>query len=206
MIIDDIRYRKNSADILAGGEEYKKLPLAEVVRFGIKKGAEIDERYFSEFLRECDRTAAKEYLFGLLARGPRTEQEARIKLYQKGFRKESVLNAIELAKQYKYISDEAFADFYIQTNKQAKGAYRIKAELKQKGVPAEIIEEAAEGIKETEKDAAAALLPNGSRKQRHLGQKNREKLIRHLASRGFSYDIIKQVLSDLGSDTEDFID
>lgn len=201
MKIESVKYYKNSATIVADGQEYPKLPLSEIIRFGIKQDTIIEDTYFKEFLTQCDRTAAKDYLFGLLSRGAKTEKEARIKLYQKGFRKDSVANALQLAKQYKYISDDIYADSFIQTNKHSKGAYRLKYELKQKGVPDDIIQEATLDI--DEKEAAhnvGAKLASG---KDLTDTKVRERLIRQLASRGFSYDTIKTVLSTLGAATDE---
>ena len=204
MKIEAIKHHKNSADIKADGVEYKKLPLAEIVRFGMKAGAELDDAFFQEFLKACDKTAAKEYLLGLLSRGSKTEKEARNKLYQKGFRKESIKMAIEFAKQYKYIEDRQYANAYVQTNKQGKGTFRIKAELKQKGVSDEIIAEATEELQETEKESALAVGARYARGKDLNDRKVKEKLMRHLASRGFAYDVMREVLAKLGANTEDF--
>lgn len=204
MKIDALKFHKNNADVSAGGVEYKKLPLSEVARYNIKADTEMDDARFAEFLAESDKTAAKNYLFAMLSRGQKTEKEARIRLYQKGFRKESVASAIELAKQYKYICDGSFAESYVEQNRAGKGAYRIKSELKQKGVPDEVAEDATEGLAESEVSAArriAARLAAG----KDLGdQKNKEKIMRHLVMRGFSYETIKDALASLGADTSDF--
>lgn len=204
MKIDALKFHKNNADVSADGVEYKKLPLSEVARYNIKADTEMADARFAEFLADSDKTAAKNYLFGMLSRGQKTEKEARIRLYQKGFRKESVVGAIELAKQYKYICDGSFAENYVEQNREGKGAYRIKSELKQKGVPDEIAEDATEGLAESEVSAAMGIAARLAAGKDMRDQKNKEKVMRQLAMRGFSYETIKDALASLGTDTSDF--
>lgn len=204
MKIEEIKYHKSTADITAGGAVYEKLPLSEVVRYAVAKDTEMDDGRFEEFLASCDRTAAKDYLFAMVARGAKTEKEARIRLYQKGFRHESVTNALALAKQYGYISDSAYAETYVEINKASKGGYRIRSELKLKGVPDELIAEATAGIGEIEKESAARVAVRLSSGKDLSDKKTRERLFRQLASRGFSYDAVKEAIAALGADTADF--
>jgi len=204
MKIEGLKFHKNTADITVGGVVYEKLPLSEVVRYAISKDAEMEEEKFQEFLASCDRTAATDYLFAMLSRGAKTEKEARIRLYQKGYRPQSVNNALELAKQYGYISDRVFAESFVEINKLSKGNYRICAELRQKGVPGDVIEEATENVKEGEKSAAARVAEKLASGKDLSDQKVRERLYRQLAMRGFAYDSIKEAIASLGVQIADF--
>jgi SOS response regulatory protein OraA/RecX len=204
MKIEEVRFHKNTADVTAGGVVYEKLPLSEVIYYAVDKDKEMEEEEFQQFLVSCDRTAAKDYLFAMLSRGAKTEMEARIRLCQKGYRYESITNALALAKQYGYISDSAFAETYVEINKASKGGYRIRSELKCRGVPDEIISQATAGIKETEKDSAARMAQKLAAGKDLADRKTKERLFRQLASRGFSYDAIKKAISELGADVADF--
>ena len=143
--------------VTADGEEYRGITADAVAECKIKCG-EIAEKDFDNFVAVNDYYRAKQYLFDMLARKPRTLKEAERKLREKKFMSESIRKSVALATEYGYISDERFAEDYVETGSRTKGAYRLKAELRKKGVSAEHIERAlAELTKEDEDECALRL-------------------------------------------------
>lgn len=101
-----------------------------------------------------------------------------------------------------YLSDERFAGTRARVRSAKFGNARIAYELKMQGVSAEHIAQALLPLKETEFERAQALW------RRRFGSapadfKERAKQIRYLSNRGFSMDIIRQIIERAGVDLED---
>ena len=104
------------------------------------------------------------------------------------------LNAVldELEKR-NWLSDARAATLFVDTKRGRFGTHRIAHELRQKGIPENLISEAMPQLKETELDAAREVW------QRKFGvqpqdAKEKAKQVRFLQSRGFSMEMIFKVL------------
>lgn len=200
VIIEKIKVNRNSADITVNGEIYKKANLEAVAKFKLKEG-EISSEEYMEFYKESDKLNAKKYVFDVLARAPKTEKQCREKLYQKGYLKESVDYAIDTAKAYGYISDENFAKYYVDTRASAIGNYRLKNELKIKGVSEDIIGETL-AEREDETECAISVARKFIKGKDLSDEKTYERLMRRLAMRGFNYDDIKTAISKIKEESD----
>ena len=95
-------------------------------------------------------------------------------------------------KQKKYIDDERFARFWVENRNQRKGISirKLKAELSQKGVSANIQEGIfAENLRSDDNEIKK-IIEKKSRK--YLDE---QKLISYLVRQGFSFDEIKKALN-----------
>lgn len=185
--IEDIIYRKTSADIVADGETYKKVSLEALLKWRISKGA-IDRADFDKFLQENEMLTAKESLFNTLARSSyKSEFEYRQRLRKKQFSDISIDYAIGIAKEYGYIDDLFFAKKFIEYNKTKMGEFKIRYELSQKRVAQSVIDEAIaeSGLDETE--TCSNILEKYLNKK-PLNFKTKQKAYRFLLYKGFSYD------------------
>jgi regulatory protein len=92
-----------------------------------------------------------------------------------------------------YVNDEKFTRYWVENRSLAKGASRRKltAELRSKGVEQTLIENALAG---TERDERAELQKVIAKKRGRYA--DTQKFMAYLAGQGFSYDDIKQALSD----------
>ncbi len=142
------------------------------------------------------------YAYKLLSYRPRSQQELSQRLEKKGFPPEVVKDIIEYLKEKGYLNDEAFAWFWINSRLSAKptGARRLRVELIKKGIENSIIEQVLSQFKEhyNETDLAheAGLRRlNVLQKDERLNkEKIRNRLSGYLARRGFSYEIVREVL------------
>ena len=102
---------------------------------------------------------------------------------------QSLLNELESRKQ---LSDERFAEQRAHVMARKYGAARIRQDLKSKGVAEEISQEASSAFDDLER--AKAIL---ARKYREPATTREEqaKRARFLQGRGFSYDIIRRLIS-----------
>jgi regulatory protein len=101
---------------------------------------------------------------------------------------------IKELQQRGWLSDERYTEQLIHARKSKFGSLRVAHELKEHGVADALIEEALEKLKDSELANARSVW------QKKFGElpKHREswaKQARFLQGRGFSFDIIKQVLN-----------
>ncbi len=92
-----------------------------------------------------------------------------------------------------WLSERRFVDAVVQSRRRRFGAARVLHELKEKGVSEEGLANAREALAESEIEAARAVW------QKKFGQPpaslaERAKQTRFLAGRGFSADVIRNVL------------
>lgn len=134
---------------------------------------------------------------------PRSEKELRDYLKKNkvdDLTSEKIINSL---KNNKFLNDEEFAKWFKQqrTLIKPKATTVIKMELKQKGITEEIISEIFKD--ETESDLEKAKKLAEKRITRYLGlhdkRKVYEKMGRYLASKGFNYDVIKEVIDQVFS-------
>lgn len=200
-VIEEIKRNKSSITLVVDGEKIKGVNIEVAMLHGLRKG-EIGAEEYDAFIKDNDKANCKTYVMTMIARKARTEKEIRLKLKEKGFLRPSIEEAIRIAKKYGYISDEDYAKNFVETASSRKGGYRIRQELKAKGVSDEYIEQAVGLITSDDEEQTARTLAERYMRGKTLDDKTREKLFRYLCSRGFSYDIVKTVMRELGTEIE----
>ena len=137
---------------------------------------------------------------------PRTAAQVRTYLLNKGFDAGEIEETIRELKEYHYLDDLEFARQYLQYGfEKGRGLLRIKRELTEKGVSAEVIRSACDELEDEEElpdqrqmalDIAEQMIcgidPESLDNQEK--QKLQAKIGRRLASRGFSSDVVYSVI------------
>lgn len=92
-----------------------------------------------------------------------------------------------------YVDDEKFARYWIENRNQTKGSSlrKLVNELRVKGVGQAVIEQALEQTERADEDEIKKIIAKKAKKY-----PDQQKLIQYLARQGFSYDAIKQALSE----------
>ena len=202
--IKEIKRNKKSYTIVVGEETLKNVNVEVALSYGLKEG-EMDSLRFKEFLKENDRACAKAYTYNMIARKARTVKEVREKLYEKGYHKDAVEYAIKQVSSYGYLNDEDFAKNYVENAIRHKGSFRLRQELKLKGVSEEEINLALEDVEFDDQFSSALTLSKKYLKGKNLEEeKVREKLFRYLVQRGYGYDVIKKVMRTIGAEIEEY--
>lgn len=128
----------------------------------------------------------------------RSEKEIEDFLLKKDFNPTIIPKVIERLKDLKFLNDKEYARTFTRTRQEYKGKskYFIKYELKQKGVSENLIDEVSSESQDDIKTAKDFI----ARKKRVLTRLDKkefkEKIIRLLSSRGFSFDIITRALKE----------
>ena len=158
---------------------------------------EIQEmKYFSDIERAKSR--AFNYISGKL----KTKYEVRLKLKEKDFTEDIIDEVINILEKEEYLNDRLYCEVFIEDKKQLNGygKNKIKSLLIQKGVSKSVFEDFLEEFEyEEEFDNA---LKMGIKKLNLLSNeedifKKKQKLINYLAYRGFSFDVINDVLREI---------
>ena len=158
---------------------------------------EIQEmKYFSDIERAKSR--AINYISGKL----KTKYEVRLKLKEKDFTEDIIDEVIDILEKEEYLNDRLYCEVFIEDKKQLNGygKNKIKSLLIQKGISKSVFEDFLDEFEyEEEFDNA---LKMGIIKLNLLSNeedvfKKKQKLINYLAYRGFSFDVINDVLREI---------
>lgn len=142
---------------------------------------------------------AKSYAFRLLKIRPRSQKELLARLKQKNFSADVIDKLLEELKEDGKINDIDFARRWVSERiKKPLGASRLIFELKQKGIDKEIIESVINEAKREypENETIGALLKEKFAKflNKPIDDKVRRKIQAFLAYRGFSAELISEIL------------
>lgn len=143
---------------------------------------------------------AKEYALKLLGYRERSEQEIRRRMVRKKYGEKVIGKTIEFLKDQNLLNDRRFARIWTESYlRRNYGKWKVRADLSEKGVDSEIIEEV---LKESylKVDETQLALDLVQRKWPSLKKKN-EKSLRRLAGslqrRGFSFEVIAEVIRQI---------
>ena len=132
----------------------------------------------------------------LLARREHTPQELESKLSPHAGSSEDLKGLLAGLKQKNQLSEERFAEERARRLSRKYGAARIRQDLKAKGVSEELIERVSPA---DELERARAILERKYREPADT-REERAKRMRFLQGRGFSFDIIRSLLSSRDPD------
>ena len=141
--------------------------------------------------------------FKFLSYRPRSEKEVRDYLLRKKADDITLERIIQSLKENNFINDVDFTKWWIEqrTKFRPKAQRLIKLELLRKGIAKDLIEEILQDkTVETETDLDKAKKIAQKKLLRYKNdkpQKQYEKMVRFLASRGFNWDTIKEVVDQL---------
>ncbi len=174
-----------------------------VVKYRLGTGQYLSAEEQRELVEADQVVRAKGKALDYLAHKPRTETEVRRKLQQKDYAPSVVHAVIDQLMERGYLDDESYAFEYVQRRFSHKGygPVRLQAELKRRGIDRTLAEQAIEALFETEDQLAAARQKAEARWPRIAREddprKRRDKLYRYLRRRGFTYDVIRQVIDEM---------
>lgn len=149
----------------------------------------------------------RDYALKLLSFRPRSTQEIRGKLKQfsikRGIKQILVDKVINDLTILNLINDEEFAKWWIEQRRtfRPKGGIVLKIELKNKGIDKEIIDKIlslGEGEKNRERENALTVVGKKLPLYKNLPkEKIKVRLAGHLARRGFTWEVIYQVIDEV---------
>ncbi|TRZ49589.1 MAG: regulatory protein RecX [Dehalococcoidia bacterium] len=150
---------------------------------------------------------ARSYAYRLLNYRPRSEQEIRYKLKEKGFAEEAIDSLVLELKNRFFIDDYDFAKLWARSRLQSSGQgfSNIRRELVIKGIAEDIIENVMTMLEDDfdEYDMAKGLIKTRFRPVPGINKgREQHRLYAYLKRRGFSNNIIYKVINETYADTK----
>lgn len=170
----------------------------ELSRFHIREGEELSEETKQKIYSDVLLKRAKLRALHLLSDMDRTENALREKLRLGLYPQEIIDAAVEYVRSFGYLNDARYAENFVRSRQGMKSRREIRAQLLQKGVPSEMIDDAFEACGEEggEADAIRRLLEKKRFDPVCADEREIQRLYGYLARKGFSYETVRQVIQN----------
>ncbi len=203
-MIEDIRHlprRSSRREIRLDNGEAFTLDLALVARRRLAVGTRLTEEELEELRQEDEWTRAKASGFDMLRARLFSRKELTDKLRRKGYSAEAAERAVSAIEELGYISDEEFAEAFVESRLRSKpkGRMALRRELRQKGIDKLTIERTLRAVSdEDEREAALKLAQKQMRLYQNLPRETaRRRLYQYLMRRGYRYEDVSAALRDV---------
>jgi len=170
-------------------------------RHALHTGMPLTEKEYEALKSEAAATLAKEQALRLLSFRIRSEEELSRRLRLKGVRTSVARAVVDDLKNAKLVDDEEFSRRYISDllRRKPAGEYLIKAELKKKGIPEQTIDRVLHHVfsEHDQVELARKCVQQWHKRHAETAKADqRKKVSQFLYRRGFSWQIIEEVLGD----------
>lgn len=190
--------RKNRVNVYLEGKFAFGLPLETAIKHGLKTNQKISQEKVEELIGENELDRVFNLAHRFLSYRPRSEREMSDYLAKKKIGEETTRLVMRKLKKQAMINDTAFVRWWAKQREEfrPRGPRMIVSELYQKGVPREIIEEVLPDEIDEKTLAKRALTKVSGRFNKLKREERRAKLSEYLARRGFSWEIIREVVDE----------
>jgi len=169
-----------------------------LVRYRLLAGRELDAEFQHHLEYETNLHKGINLALHYISFRPRSALEVKRYLVNKAIESEQIPEIIRRLEEQGYIDDLSFAEKWVEERMllRPKGRYALRAELKEKGIKTEIIEQVLSKLdKKAEKKQA---LEFGRKKMKQSIDKPwhqvRDKIGRYLANKGYDIELILEIL------------
>lgn len=211
MIVTDVSPFKGSMMCveLSGGSLAQKMKIyihSEIIRkYNVAKGMELSEEEADRLIYENDLRRARERALYLMESRDHSYRELFDKL-EKNYSEDICFEVCNRLAEIGVINDRRYAEKLCRQLFEVKklGRYRVKQEMRLKGLGSEIIEEAMENFSEEDEPFGRLEKLVEQKYERYLtDRKGVEKVKNALARKGYSFGEIKEVLDLYDLDFDD---
>ena len=189
--------RKDRYSIYLDGKYRFSLSENQLIDSRLKTGDTLSEAVIETLVSDSDFGKVLDKVYNYLSYRIRSRAEIETYLRRKKYDEKITDRIIHRLEEQKYIDDHRFATEWVE-NRQLLGSYskrKLQAELRQKGISSETIEEVLAGLdSESEIESVTKLIEDRDLTRRYPDQ---QKLIAHLAGKGYNYGTIKAALERL---------
>ena len=169
--------------------------LTKIVAAWLQVGQQLGAEKIQALQAQDEEEVAYQKALHFLSYRPRSEAEVERNLRKHAASEAIVEGVITRLRKNELVDDVEFAQRWVENRRvfRPRGAFALRAELRQKGVADEVIDGALQGLDEESLASAAA-----ESKLRQLAglewQDFRRKLSAHLSRRGFGYELITEAV------------
>lgn len=190
-------YRKSKYKIYLNDEFAFVLYKGELKKADIREGEVLSEEQYQDIYDGILKKRAIRRAMYLLKSMDRTEHQIREKLRENLYPQEAIDAAVAYVSSYRYVDDQDYARRYVDAKSRTKSRRKIEQELSGKGVSKEQIEEAVQSAECDDRKLIREIVLKKGRNIDLQDQKEKQKLIRHLQYKGFSWEDIRSVMEHL---------
>jgi regulatory protein len=170
--------------------------LSRIVAAWLHTGQELSDEKIAELKAQEDVEIALQRALNFLSYRPRSEKEVRQNLKKHKHTQAVIDEIVERLVRGRLVNDENFAGLWVENRSEfrPRGSRMLRAELRQKGISDQVIEETLSDLDEPSLALKAAR--KKSRRFRELEKDEfRKKMYSFLARRGFHYGVISEVVA-----------
>jgi len=187
-------YRKNRKLVyLDEGTPAFCLYTKEIKKYELAEGSIISEEVYGKIVELLSKRARERCLY-LLESMARTERQLRDKLKDAYYPEEAIEYALSYCKEKHYVDDLDYAERFIASRSATLSKKMIEQKLYQRGIGKDVMEQAFEEADIDEEEALRSLIERKYKDIADLSFEDRQKVIKKLMAKGFSYDAIKAVI------------
>lgn len=176
------------------------LNMLTIYKNSLRVGDEIEKEGLEKMQFESEKIIAFDRAINLLSRASKTAKDMKTYLKGKGYSQSICDYVVEKLEGYKYIDDKRYAEDYVESVRKRKGPRVIKQQLLLKGISSNIIDSALEGLNQKKE---VLVLAEKYMKNKEKTPQVKQKLYRHLMTKGFNYDECKSAISKAFEGDED---
>jgi regulatory protein len=202
-VLSVVKKGKSDVTIHFDNDSVLFLAVEVFLKSGLKKSDDISEDRFSFLIEQNKLFHIKQRAFRLLGRRHHATSELRRKLWNKDYEQKLIDEVIEDLQNNGYLNDKEFIRAFVAEKSKTKNwsVKRIKGELFKRGIVSKLIDEILiQHPIEADHESAMKL---AKKKYEVLLKRNlepkelRNKLSTYLFSKGFDYELIKEVCAKL---------
>jgi len=204
MIVTDItkQKRKDRYNIFIDGSFYSGIGALELVKSGIKIGAEVSSEKLERVVLESEKRLAFDKALGLLSKQVYSKHDIKNKLINYGFAQDCIDYVLKKLEEYGYINDKEYAKMLVNSKK-TKSKLEIKQILFQKGISSHIADKEVQTISIEEEKKRTKALAEKYMKNKVVDQKSMAGLYAYLSRKGFSSESVMACLRYYKYDVEE---
>ena len=208
-ILKVVKKGRSDVTIYFDNDSLLFLAVEVFLKSGLKKGDDISEDRFSLLIEQNKIFHIRQRAFRLLGRRQHSSSELSRKLWNKDYEQKLIDEVIDDLQNKGYLDDKEFIRAFVAEKSKAKNwsGKKIKAELFKRGVASKLIDEILDTQNKNSDDDSAMKL--AKKKYEVLLKRNfepkelRNKLSTYMFSKGFEYELIKEVISKLVKANDD---
>ena len=167
----------------------------DLLSLGLVSGQELTEEELANLKEESELGKLYDKTLNLLSFRPRSEWELKSYLKRKQQSPAVIEKILNRLSKYGYVDDLQFAQRWVENRRLLKpiSTLKLRAELKQKNIANNIIDEVLKADTTDETEVLKELIERKAKRY-----PDRQKLMAYLARQGFRYDNIKKALIEAG--------
>ena len=172
--------------------------ISKAVAPWLAEGDQLSQQKVQDLITSDLTEGAYQRALNFLSYRSRSEKEIRQNLSKHQIPEEIIIEVLDKLRQSSLVDDSAFARNWIENRVQFKprGKRALSAELIQKGISHEIIDDELKGLNEEE--LALRCARGKASRYQHMDQENfSKKMFAYLNRRGFPFQIVKDTLQEI---------